>query len=284
MSKKIIIDAGHGGNDSGACGNGLKEKELNLKMSLYQYEALKKLGVNVGLTRSTDIDPGYQRRAAQVKGNYDLCLCNHFNAFNGKASGVEAIHSVHDRPHLAEKLAKKVAQTAGIPYRRTFTKKLPNGQDYFYIHRLTRPTQSIILEYGFIDHVGDMNFYKYETNFYKVADAVVDILAEYALGVGQSSASKPAKKPKKKSASQSKPATTNHLKNKRLVSVHPGDLRFYHCPSWEDRHVAGTMPYNWGFPTVVRKLKVGGAYQYEVRNSKGATYYITASPRYVKLV
>ncbi|HEM2351270.1 TPA: N-acetylmuramoyl-L-alanine amidase, partial [Listeria monocytogenes] len=31
------------------------------------------------------------------------------------------------------------------------------------------------------------------------------------------------------------------------------------------------------------KIKVGTAYQYKVKNSKGATFYITASDKYVEL-
>ncbi|AMR10831.1 N-acetylmuramoyl-L-alanine amidase [Bacillus licheniformis] len=60
-------------------------------------------------------------------------------------------------------------------------------------------------------------------------------------------------------------------------------LRFYSKPSWEDRDVVGTVNKGYGFPTVVEKVKVGSAYQYKVKNSKGATYYITASDKYVEV-
>ncbi|MCY8532555.1 N-acetylmuramoyl-L-alanine amidase family protein [Bacillus vallismortis] len=58
-------------------------------------------------------------------------------------------------------------------------------------------------------------------------------------------------------------------------------LRFYSKPSWEDKDVVGTVNKGIGFPTVVEKVKVGSAYQYKVKNSKDATYYITASDKYV---
>lgn len=60
-------------------------------------------------------------------------------------------------------------------------------------------------------------------------------------------------------------------------------LRFYSKPSWEDRDVVGTVNKGYGFPTVVEEVKVGSAYQYKVKNSKGATYYITASDKYVEV-
>ncbi|MGG0793614.1 N-acetylmuramoyl-L-alanine amidase [Brevibacillus laterosporus] len=52
----LIIDPGHGGTDPGAVGNCLKEKDLTLQISLYQFERFKELGVSVALTRSTDKD------------------------------------------------------------------------------------------------------------------------------------------------------------------------------------------------------------------------------------
>lgn len=69
----------------------------------------------------------------------------------------------------------------------------------------------------------------------------------------------------------------------RLESKVDG-LRFYYRPSWEDKDVAGIVNKGYGFPTTVKKVAVGGAYQYHVRNSKGENYYITASDQYVKVI
>lgn len=86
-----------------------------------------------------------------------------------------------------------------------------------------------------------------------------------------------------KPTTPSKPATSNNTyKNKKLVSK-AANLRFYSKPSWSDKDVAGTVNKGIGFPTVIEKVKVGTAYQYKVKNSKGATFYITASDKYVEL-
>lgn len=58
-------------------------------------------------------------------------------------------------------------------------------------------------------------------------------------------------------------------------------LRFYNKPSWDDADVAGHLSKGIGFPTIVKKIKVGNSHQYQVKNSKGATYYVTANPSFV---
>ena len=59
MNYKIVIDPGHGGDDPGSSGNGIVEKDLNLKISQYMFDRLKDLGVPVTMTRTTDetLDP-----------------------------------------------------------------------------------------------------------------------------------------------------------------------------------------------------------------------------------
>lgn len=71
---------------------------------------------------------------------------------------------------------------------------------------------------------------------------------------------------------------------KRVESIHNGNLRFYARPSWKDKDVVGYVKKGYGFPTIVSKVKVGKGYQYKVKNSKGKVFYITASPKYVKVI
>jgi N-acetylmuramoyl-L-alanine amidase len=50
----IVVDAGHGGGDSGACNNGLREKDLALDTALRLERHLRRLGFSVVLTRRDD--------------------------------------------------------------------------------------------------------------------------------------------------------------------------------------------------------------------------------------
>jgi N-acetylmuramoyl-L-alanine amidase len=49
----IVLDPGHGGNDPGALGNGLREAELNLQVSFRIKRLLEQAGVSVEMTRTT---------------------------------------------------------------------------------------------------------------------------------------------------------------------------------------------------------------------------------------
>ncbi|WP_423188954.1 N-acetylmuramoyl-L-alanine amidase family protein [Alkalibacterium sp. f15] len=276
MTKTLIIDPGHGGKDGGARGFGVDEKDWNLKMSLYQYIRLKALGVDVSLTRREDNTLEPVQRVARIKNQYDLCLSNHWNAFNGEARGVEGIYSVHGKPDLATDLVDRVVAKTGLPKRRVFKREIKKGVDYYYMHRLTGKTETVILEYGFIDHPTDFNHYADNTQFQLAAEAVIEGLC---LATGHVYRQPEAGVSVLKSIALKKDSG-----KKRLVSHHAGKLRFYNKPSWSDKDVFGHVTFGQGFPTVVKKLKVGRGEQYQVKNSKGDVYYITASPAYVNVL
>ena len=85
MSKKIVIDAGHGGDDPGASGNGIVEKELTLKIAQYLKKRFDELGIQSSLTRDSDITLDPTDRVEKVLsfyGNGDdvIVLSNHINA------------------------------------------------------------------------------------------------------------------------------------------------------------------------------------------------------------
>lgn len=171
-NKSLYIDAGHGGTDPGASGFGKSEKDWTLKMSIYQYNRLKSLGAKVGISRTSDKTLTNSGRTNAIKSKYTYCISNHFNAFNGEARGVEVIHSIHTSGALAQRMADAITRSSGLPFRRIFDRKGNNG-DYFFMHRQTGSTTTLILEYGFIDNKKDNDFYSNEANFTRVAEAVV---------------------------------------------------------------------------------------------------------------
>ena len=93
--KLIVIDPGHGGSDSGAVGNGLKEKNVVLATSKKLGALLAKRGYRVLYTRSTDVFINLRSRTAYAaKKNADMFISIHANAAPNasaasKMSGVE---------------------------------------------------------------------------------------------------------------------------------------------------------------------------------------------------
>ncbi len=89
---RVVIDAGHGGHDPGAQGNGVNESELTLDVATRLSKLLQKQpGVEVVMTRDTDVFvPLEERTAIANREGADLFLSIHANASrNPRAAGVE---------------------------------------------------------------------------------------------------------------------------------------------------------------------------------------------------
>ena len=213
MAKSIIIDPGHGGTDPGAIGFGVREKDWNLRISMYQYERLKELGANVAITRTNDKSLDSVARTNVIKNKYDIAISNHWNAFNGKARGIETIHSVKGGKELATNIAEMLLKVTGLPLRRVFSRKNSSGGDYYFMHRLTGSTTTIIIEYGFIDNVTDHNWYKNDSNFYKAAEAVIEAVCK-EIGIAY-----------KAKGNVSKPKQTEKVISGRLFKVQAGAFK-----------------------------------------------------------
>lgn len=87
----VVLDAGHGGKDSGNTGNGYREKNIALKVVLQIGKALEKVkGIKVIYTRKTDVFiPLHKRADIANKADADLFVSLHCNAHSSQASGTE---------------------------------------------------------------------------------------------------------------------------------------------------------------------------------------------------
>jgi N-acetylmuramoyl-L-alanine amidase len=89
---RIVIDAGHGGHDPGAQGNGIDEKDLTLDVAQRLKKLLEKQpGVEIVMTRDSDeFIPLQERTAIANREGADLFLSIHANASrNAQAHGIE---------------------------------------------------------------------------------------------------------------------------------------------------------------------------------------------------
>ncbi len=182
MAKKIVIDAGHGGDDPGASDNGIIEKDLTLKISKYMKNRFDELGIQNSITRTDDTTLNPTDRVKKVLGFYGdgsdvIVLSNHINA--GGGDGFEIVYALRNNDTLAKKIAQEV-ENAGQNVRKYYQRRLPSNssKDYYYIIRETPNTEALLVEYGFLDSTGD-DVDQLKNNYEELAEAVVKAVTEY---------------------------------------------------------------------------------------------------------
>ena len=182
MSKKIVIDPGHGGSDPGTSANGINEKDYTLKISQYMKKRLDDLGIENSITRTGDetLEPSVRPKRVQDfygTGSDIIVVSNHINA--GGADGAEIIYALRNNDTLPSKIAKEL-EAAGQNVRKYYQRRLPSNpaKDYYYILRDTPNNQSIIVEYGFADSPED-DVNQIKNNYEELTEAVVKALADY---------------------------------------------------------------------------------------------------------
>ena len=164
MAKTFIINPGHGGGDPGACGNGIREKDLNLAVALALVPLLTARGIDVHLTRTGDTYRSLQQRSNFIVGvKPDAALDLHHNgASDPKARGIETFRSLFNPKSraLAEKVHPQLLSTLGMPDRKIKTRLYPGRTDWDYYHMIREPHRRagipvIVTEGGFVSSPRD---------------------------------------------------------------------------------------------------------------------------------
>ena len=188
---QVVIDAGHGGGDSGAVSSsGVREKDLTLMISQYMYEEFQKRGVPVTLIRNTDETISPTERVQRILAAYGdnpnvVIISNHINAAGSDiqgAEGAEVIYALRNDDTLASNILTALGN-AGQTMRKVYQRRYPSdtSKDYYFIHRNTgSQTQPVIVEYGFIDNPEDLA--RIQANYKEYVDAVVDAVIATANG------------------------------------------------------------------------------------------------------
>ena len=94
MPVSIMLDAGHGGRDSGAVYNGRQEKDDVLKLVLAIGEILQNSGIDVEYTRTTDIyETPFQKATEANEAGVDFFISIHRNSspLANQYMGVESL-------------------------------------------------------------------------------------------------------------------------------------------------------------------------------------------------
>ncbi|WP_346961233.1 N-acetylmuramoyl-L-alanine amidase [Clostridium sp.] len=150
----VCLDAGHGGSDPGASYGNLIEKNIVLVAALTCRNVLTEHGVQVIMTRNTDVYVGLSQRAAianNAKANYFVSI--HCNAGGGDRG--EVINSIYRGKglELSNKIASEM-KAIGQDTVKQYDKKGDGGTDYYAVIRETN-MDAVIVECAFLDNTTD---------------------------------------------------------------------------------------------------------------------------------
>lgn len=179
----IVIDPGHGGSAPGASSpNGIKEKDLNLKISLKVEAALKQLGYNVIMTRDTDKTLGlYERPGIANEIFADIFVSIHANSTTNKdVSGIEVLYSPAttgtnkkvDQYPLAKMVMDEILKATGAKERGVI--KRP---DLVVIREANMP--AILVEVGFLSNVEEEKQITNDSYQNKLVEGIIKGIEKY---------------------------------------------------------------------------------------------------------
>ncbi|MBO5302736.1 MAG: N-acetylmuramoyl-L-alanine amidase [Lachnospiraceae bacterium] len=174
----IVLDPGHGGSDPGAVANGLREKDLTLKIATYCKEELEKYsGIKIYMTRTGDTYPTLDERVAYAtEMKADVFVSFHINSFyTSSASGTEVYYPNANYKSdigaegkgLAEAVLKKLVELGlknrGVKYTDSSTYTYPDGSkaDGYAVIRGSKNAgiPGILIEHAFISNPSDAQNY-----------------------------------------------------------------------------------------------------------------------------
>ncbi|SHK66184.1 N-acetylmuramoyl-L-alanine amidase [Selenomonas ruminantium] len=184
--KTIVVDAGHGGSDSGAVGpNGVMEKNVTLAVAKKVQNILTQSGANVLMTRTTDVDVFAPNATAKQElqarcdvANRDsraaLFLSIHCNAFSSPAAhGMETYYNAGSAKgqRFATLLNEELAKAGGLFNRGVKT------ANYYVLRHTTMPAS--LIELGFVTNYNEEQLLRSDAYQNKIAAAIVQGIARY---------------------------------------------------------------------------------------------------------
>ncbi|MDD4548902.1 MAG: N-acetylmuramoyl-L-alanine amidase [Syntrophomonadaceae bacterium] len=180
----VVIDPGHGGTESGARGNGLLEKDVNLDIALRVGKILEKKGIEVEYTRTTDATVGLEERskiANRLNAALFVSIHNNANGSNDKQGTETHYYAPVDNPELfLQKAERERLATVIQKHMMSNLKRINRGvkQSNFSVLRNTQ-MPSVLAEVVFISNPEEAELLT-RTEFKNLAaEGIAEGIAEY---------------------------------------------------------------------------------------------------------
>lgn len=170
---RIALDAGHGGSDPGAVYKGRQEKDDTLDLTLAVGDILKKNGIDVYYTRTTDeYETPFKKATDANNSGADLFVSIHRNSSENpnQYSGVETL--VYSDTGLKADVARNInnqLEDAGFK-----NLGVDERKNLVVLKRTKMP--AVLVEAGFINN--DKDNYLFDEEFDSIAQAIADGILE----------------------------------------------------------------------------------------------------------
>lgn len=170
---RVVLDAGHGGQNPGAVYNGRQEKDDALALTLAIGSILEANGVDVVYTRTTDVyETPYQKAQEGNASGADYFVSIHRNSspYPNQYTGVETL--VYNLYGEAARLAENINEQLELV---GYTNQGVNERRNLVVLNSTQ-MPAVLVEAGFINNDADNAFF--DANFNATAQAIADGILE----------------------------------------------------------------------------------------------------------
>ena len=176
--KKVVIDPGHGGADSGAIGGGVYEKTLNLEVAKMVQERLMKKDVYVYMTRTKDETLSLEDRVNYSNEiNPDIFVSIHTNStVKEDTFGLETHYFKDNSYDLARVIHSEFASDKNV--KKWDTKDRGVIKSRFYVINHTE-APSVLIEIGFISNLEERARLLKKGRREDIAESIADGILEY---------------------------------------------------------------------------------------------------------
>lgn len=181
-NKKVVIDAGHGGNDPGASGNGLQEKALTLKIATLVDRYLQDhYRVETKMTRTGDTTVSLQERSSMANSwGADFYLSAHINS--GGGTGYEDYTystsrmqlSVNEESKRIQRVIHEEVKKVLVAYN---VRDRGSKEANFHVLRETM-MPAVLTEFLFIDHAEDAKLLQNDNFIRDISNALGEGVAK----------------------------------------------------------------------------------------------------------
>lgn len=185
--KKILLDPGHGGEDGGASSrDGILEKDLNLRLTLFLRDYLIGEGYEVIMTRESDVsihDSGAKTISAKKNSDLrnrrkmiktsgaDVFISIHMNSFpESKYKGAQVFYAANSE--ISRAFAQAVQDELRLKLSPENSREIKKADNNIYILREAGSSCCVLVECGFLSNPEEAALLNTDEYLQKIASAI----------------------------------------------------------------------------------------------------------------